>query len=58
MKTITDNRGVLREIDIINDREYILSELKKSESEKSYSFEESYNYWLNYINNLWKKYDI
>jgi hypothetical protein len=26
--------------------------LKKSESEKSYTFEESYEYWMKYINNL------
>ena len=52
MKIITEKKDILREVDIINDREYILSELKKSESEKSYSFEESYKYGMDYINNL------
>jgi len=46
--------NLLREVDIIKDREYILSELKKSESEKSYSFEESYNLNLERLNNLVK----
>ncbi len=50
---ITEKKeNLLREVDVIKDRKYILSELKKSESEKSYSFEESYEYWLKYINNL------
>lgn len=49
---ILSKNNILKNIDIIKDKEYILSELKKSESEKSYSFEESYEYWLLYINNL------
>ena len=49
---------ILKEVDLIKDREYILEELKKSEIEKEYSFEESYEYWMNFINNLAKKYDI
>jgi hypothetical protein len=39
-----NKKTILREVDIIKDRDYILSELKKSESEKSYTFEESYEY--------------
>jgi len=50
--TVATKDNILREVDIIKDREYILSELKKSESEKSYSFEESYKYGMDYINNL------
>lgn len=54
MKTILDKNHTLREVDIIDDRDYILEALKKSETEKSYSFEESYKYWMDFINNLWK----
>lgn len=46
--------NLLMEVDIIKDREYIISELKKSESEKIYSFEESYKYNLERLNNLIK----
>ncbi len=44
MKTISKDENILREVDIIRDREYILNELRESESEKSYSFEDSYKY--------------
>lgn len=57
MNKITDKSNLLRDVDIIKDREYILSELKKSESEKSYSFEESYNGNLERLNNLSKQYE-
>jgi hypothetical protein len=39
-----NNSNILKKVDIIKDRDYIISELKKSEKEKSYSFEESYKY--------------
>jgi hypothetical protein len=52
MTIITKKNNLLKNVDIIKDREYILSELKKSETEKSYSFEESYKYGIDYINNL------
>ena len=52
MTKIDKKSDILREVDIIKDREYILSELKKSESEKSYSFEESYRSNLERLNNL------
>ena len=42
----------LREVDIIKDRDYILSELKKSESEKTTPIEEAYLEWIEHINNL------
>ena len=57
MKTIDEKKNLLREVDIIKDREYILSELKKSESEKSYSFEESYEYNLARLNKMYEKYE-
>ena len=44
MVTIDKKSNLLREVDIVKDREYILSELEKSKSEKSYSFEDSYKY--------------
>ena len=52
MTQLIKEKNLLRKVDIIKDREYILSELKKRESEKGYSFEESYKYWIDYINNL------
>jgi len=58
MQATIEKKDFLREIDVIEDREYILNELEKSKFEKSYSFEESYEYWMKYINNLQKKYDI
>ncbi|MDP2090538.1 MAG: hypothetical protein Q8K30_02970 [Candidatus Gracilibacteria bacterium] len=57
MTKIEEKRNLLKEVDIINDREYILSELKKSESEKSYSFEESYEYNLARLNKMFEKYE-
>jgi len=57
MTTIIQKSNLLRDVDIINDREYILSELKKSETEKSYSFEDSYNNNLDRLNNLSKQYE-
>jgi hypothetical protein len=54
---ITEKKNdLLREVDVIRDREYILSELKKSESEKSYSFEESYKLNIKRLSDLSKKY--
>ncbi len=50
-------KAILKKLDIVKDREYILSELKKSESEKSYGFKESYNNNLERLNNLAKKYE-
>ena len=44
MTQSTKEKNFLRKVDIIKDKDYILSELKKSESEKGYSFEESYKY--------------
>ena len=44
MIQLIKEKNLLKKVDIIEDREYILSELKKSESEKSYSFEDSYKY--------------
>ena len=43
---------VLREIDIIKDREYILSELEKSENEPTTPLKQAYLEWIEYINNL------
>ncbi len=54
MKSTNKKNNLLREVDIIKDRDYILSELKKSENEKSYSFEDSYNFNLERLNNLVK----
>ncbi len=54
MSTVSKDSNLLREVDIIKDREYILSELKKSENEKTYSFEDSYNINLAKLNNLAK----
>jgi tRNA U34 2-thiouridine synthase MnmA/TrmU len=36
MSTNKSTKNILKEIDIIKDRDYVLSELKKSELEKSY----------------------
>jgi len=58
MVVLEEKKNLLREVDLIKDKEYILEELRKSETEKGYSFEESYEYWMNYINNLVKQYDI
>ena len=44
MTAIKDKKSLLKKVDIIKDRDYIISELKKSETEKGYSFEESYKY--------------
>lgn len=52
---ITEKKeNLLREVDVIKDREYILSELEKSESEKSYSFEESYKLNIKRLSDLSK----
>ncbi len=45
-------KWVLKCVDIIKDREFILRELEKSETEKGYTLEESYAYWKKYIHNL------
>lgn len=50
--TTSEKNNVLRKVDIIKDREYILSVLKKSETEESYTFEESYKYGMDYISKL------
>ncbi len=52
MAQIQVEEWVLKCVDIIKDREYILQELKKSETEKGYTLEESYAYWKKYIDNL------
>ena len=57
MWAILEKKWILREVDIIKDRDYILEELKKSEFEKSYSFEESYNMNLDKLNKLRKNYE-
>jgi len=41
---LVKEKKILSDIDIVKDKDYIISELKKSEVEKSYSFEDSYNY--------------
>ncbi len=51
------NTTSLKEVDVIKDREYILSELKKSEFEKSYSLEESYKKNLARLYNLTKNHE-
>ena len=57
MTQLIKEKNLLRKVDIIKDKEYILSELKKSESEKGYSFEESYKYNLEKLNELAQKYE-
>ena len=44
----------LKEIDIIEDKEYILSRLKKAEKSPRVDFETAYRRWLEYIDKLWK----
>lgn len=56
MSTNKSTKNILKEIDIIKDRDYVLSELKKSELEKSYWFEESYKLNMTRLSNLSKKY--
>jgi len=58
MQAVIEKKELLREVDIIKDRDYILEELEKSKSEKGYSFEESYNMNLEKLNNLRKNYEV
>jgi len=49
---LVKEKEALKEINIIRDKNYIIQELKDSESEKSYSFENSYKFWIDYISKL------
>lgn len=43
---------MLQEVDIVKDMDFIMEDLVKAELEEEFSFEESYKYWLDFINNL------
>lgn len=47
----------LKEVDLIEDREYILQKLEESEKSKSYTLEESYALNLEKLNKLFKSYE-
>lgn len=47
----------LKEVDLIEDREYILQKLEESEKSKSYTLEESYDLNLEKLNKLFKSYE-
>ena len=57
MWVVLSKNNVLKKVDIIKDREYILQKLKESEDELWYSFEESYKINLQKLKNLASTYE-
>ncbi|MBS9775102.1 hypothetical protein KGV52_00145 [Candidatus Gracilibacteria bacterium] len=59
MKTFQANtlESPISFVDLLKDQNFILKELKKSESESSISLEESYKKNMEYLDKLYKKYE-
>lgn len=47
---------LLKKVDLIRDREYILQKLEESENQKSYTLEESYRIVMEHLDELEKEY--
>lgn len=57
MQDIKIEYPLLKEVDLIRDREYILQKLEESENQKSYTLEESYEINIKRLNELFKSYE-
>lgn len=56
MQDIKIEYPLLKEVDLIRDREYILQKLEESENQKSYTLEESYRLVMEHLDELEKEY--